>query len=316
MTSMTRTRKTNMSTYVLFAAVILCWGFSWPIGKVAIQSMSPIWVVAFRTFIATVFIFMVVGSFRKLVLPSKKDLPIILSNSILQIYLFSLFSYLGLAQVDAGQAAILAYTMPVWVTPIACIFFKEKIVPIKIFAVILAVIGIAIIFLSNHENVSKPNVLLGNFLLLLSAFVWALAILSARYMTWYKTPTELAPWQFLVATVVILITAITVEPNMQIHWSSQAIAAILYLGILGTGFGFWGITIVSKQLPAITTSLGLLAVPILNLIVSNIFLGEGISGGKLLALLLILTAIALVIIADRTLSKKTAQKIQIAETEL
>lgn len=308
--------KPQTSIYLLFVAVIICWGTAWPVGKIAVTAISPVWVITLRTIIATVFIFLVVGSFRKLVIPNKKDLPMILSNSILQIYLFSLLGYLGLAQVEAGQAAILAYTMPIWVTPIACIFFKEKIVPIKIVAVILAIAGIAIIFLSNHANFLKPNVFLGNMLLLASAFVWALAILSARYMKWHKSPTELAPWQFLFASFLTLITALIVEPSVQAQWTAQSIGSILYLGILSTGFGFWGITIVSKQLPAITTSLGLLGVPVINLIASNLALGEHISGGKLLALFLIIVALVFVIIGDKKLSKKEQDKIQILETEL
>ncbi len=308
--------KSQFSTYLLFVAVILCWGMAWPAGKIAVQVVSPIWVIALRTVIATIFIFMVVGAFRKLVLPNKKDLPLILTNSVLQIYLFSVLSYLGLAHVEAGQAAILAYTMPIWVTPIACVFFKEKVIPIKVVAVVLAIVGIAIIFITNHKNFSNHNMLIGNILLLSSAFVWALAILAARYMTWYKTPTELAPWQFLVGSILALITALIMDPDVHATWTHHAILAILYLGILGTGFGFWGITIVSKQLPAITTSIGLLGVPVINLVVSNLALHESISLEKLIALSFIITALILVIIADRKLARKKLQKTKILETEL
>jgi drug/metabolite transporter (DMT)-like permease len=54
----------------------------------------------------------------------------------------------ALKYIDASIATVLESTTPLWILPMSAFFLKEKIRPIEIFGAILAVFGIALIFLS------------------------------------------------------------------------------------------------------------------------------------------------------------------------
>lgn len=263
--------------YGLFAAVILIWGFSWPMNKIGMYYIPPIWFAAFRLIIATVTMFIVVRSLRRLVRPSKQDLPLILSLGIFQMGFFTVFINLGLFYVDAGRSAILTYTTPFWVLPIAVLFFNEKLSFLKLLGFVLGMLGVIALFSPWSIDWSNHEQLLGNGLLLLAALSFGLAMLCARNMTWHRPALELLPWQLLVATIPVLLLALILVPNPMIELNTTAVSTLAYTAVLGSAVGYWCSTIVSKELPSITVSIGFLGVPISGLLFSSLILHEPIT---------------------------------------
>lgn len=273
--------------YGLFAVVILIWGFSWPISKIGMSYIPPIWFAAFRLIIATVSMFLLVGSLRKLVIPSKQDLPLILSLGIFQMGLFTMFINWGLFYVAAGRSAILTYTTPFWVLPIAVLVFKEKISLLTFVGFILGMLGIVILFSPQSLDWSNPEQLLGNGLLLLAALSFAVAMLCARNMTWRRSALELLPWQLLVGTIPVLLLAIIQTPSPEIQLNMTAISTLTYTAILGTAIAYWCSTIISKELPSTTVSIGFLGVPICGFVFSTLILHEPITTAIKLAMIFV-----------------------------
>jgi drug/metabolite transporter (DMT)-like permease len=72
----------------------------------------------------------------------------------------------------------------------------------------------------------------------------------------------------------------------------------IYSGPLITAFPFWALVTVSRTLPVVTTSLTLLLVPVIGLLSSVIFLTEQINATLIVGLLLIVSAITAVSVAD------------------
>ena len=101
-----KTQKTVL-IYGLLIAVILVWAFAWPISKIGLHYMPPLWYTALRLAIGFITIFIVLLFRKKIQIPSQKDLPLILSIGLLQLlhqciplrHLFLQFSIL-LFQVD------------------------------------------------------------------------------------------------------------------------------------------------------------------------------------------------------------------------
>src|SRR5262249_13089034 len=73
-------------------------------------------------------------------------------------------------------------------------------------------------------------------------------------------------------------------PSLHAAWSVQVGLLIAYAVAPGTAFGFWALTWISKELPAMTTSLGLLGVPLVGIIASSLVLAEPMSTTLLAAL--------------------------------
>jgi len=67
---------------------------------------------------------------------------------------------------------------------------------------------------------------------------------------------------------------------------------LLYAGIPGTALAYWAAAVSSSELPAATTSLGLLAAPAISILVALLVLCERPSLTLMLALALILAGMA------------------------
>ena len=76
-------------------------------------------------------------------------------------------------------------------------------------------------------------------------------------------------------------------------------ALLLYAGIPGTAVAYWATALASRNLPAVTTSLGLLATPVLSVVVATLWLGEPLTLVLVVAIVLILGGVAVGRMADR-----------------
>ena len=105
--------------------VVAAWGLTWPVNKQLLQSLSPLWMVALRAAVATVALFVIAIARRRLVLPTRGDMPVVLSITLLHMVGFVVLANVGLELVSTGRTVVLAYTTPLWVAPAARIFLHE-----------------------------------------------------------------------------------------------------------------------------------------------------------------------------------------------
>lgn len=270
--------------YTLFATVILIWGLSWPINKMGVEYINPIWFATFRLILGTLSMFILVAALKRFIIPTRKDLPLILTLGFFQMGLFTLLINVGLFYVDAGRSAILTYTTPFWILPIAVLFFHEKLSRLKLVGFLLGLVGVLTLFSPWSIDWSDQDVVLGNGLLLLAAISFGISLLCARNMTWHRPAIELLPWQLLVGIIPVSLLSIIIAPNPEFTFNQTAVFSLLYTGILGTGFAYWCSNIVSKELPSITVSIGFLGVPICGLLSSALILHEPITASLKIAL--------------------------------
>lgn len=291
--------KSSILKLLLIPLVLSAWGFSWPIMKLSLQALPPLWLGVFRLGIGCLVLFAIlIFSGRKLV-PQRRDLPFLFSVGLGQMGVFTLLIIIGLTHVSAGRSAILAYTTPLWVAPIAIGFFKEPLNKFTLLGIALGILGVLCLFNPLTFNWSDHSALLGNGLLLMAAIIWALVIVHVRYGRHYSSPLELAPWQMLLATFFMILAATIFEPRPAISWSWPLVGQLSYLGPIATAFAYWGIIDLNRRLPAVTISLLLLAVPMIGLFSSALILGEKMTMNTGIAMLFILAGLCSVALAKR-----------------
>jgi drug/metabolite transporter (DMT)-like permease len=284
--------------YFILAFVLLVWGMNWPLMKLAMNSMPPQWFGFTRMFIGSLFLFLLVIIQKKFTLPKRRDIPHLLSVGVLQIGIFTVLVNFGLFYNAVGHTVILVYSTPLWVVPIAVVFFKERLNVIKTLGLIIGILGIVILFNPFDFNWSNHNALVGSGALLLSAILWAIAILHVRFWPSQSSILQLMPWHLLVGTIILAISAIIFEPHPVIHWTTSSILLNLYIGTIATGLAFWGAVEMSKRFPAVTTSLALTGVPIISVICSLLFLGEKLAFGVVMSLSMLIVGLICVILGD------------------
>lgn len=282
------TNQPNLRIFSLFAFIVVSWGLAWPVNKVGLIYMSPLWYTAIRLVIGTVTMMALVIALKQFSWPTRKDIPLILMIGVLQISLYIWLTNIGLSYLPAGRSSLLAYTTPLWVMPAAVFFFHEDAGWRKWMGFLLGIGGLMLLMSPWEMNWHDSNIIFGSAMLLLSSLCWAISILGVRYMEWTKSPLELMPWQLLTGAVPMVIFALVNEPAMTVTWNLTLILSLIYTGFLVTGLSYWCGVIINRELPASVLSIGYLAVPVFSLAISAIFMGETISLTTATAMSLIL----------------------------
>jgi drug/metabolite transporter (DMT)-like permease len=278
--------------------VVLAWGLVWPVNKVLLESFSPLWAIAIRSAIATVVLVIIAIARGRLVLPPREDAPVVLSLSLLHMVGFGVLAAWGLQLVPTGRSVVLAYTTPLWVVPGAWLFLHERLTGRRIAGVLVGLLGLGVLFNPTTFDWTSRAAVLGNGAIILAAFFWAASILHIRGHRWHSTPLDLVPWQVLLATAIVTSLALALDGPPMVTWSGRLVALLLYAGIPGTALAYWATAMASRNLPAVTTSLGLLATPVLSTIVATLWLGEPLTLTLVAAIVLILGGVAIGSTAD------------------
>jgi drug/metabolite transporter (DMT)-like permease len=277
---------------LLLGAVAVGWGTAWPVIKAILQDVPPLWTLLLRSLVGTATLFTISIGRRSLTLPQRGDIAVVLNVSLLHMVAFAVLVSVGLQFVPAGRSIVLGYTTPLWVSAGARIFLSEALTRARIAGIGLGLFGLAVLFNPFSFPWHDHAALTGNLLVLLGSFCWAASILHVRAHRWVSSPFELVPWQVLLATCTLAPLALLFEGVPRIEWSARLLALLVYGGTAGIALPYWAMQIVNKNLPAITTSLALLVVPVVGVACSALALGEPITAGLIVAMLLIICGIA------------------------
>lgn len=278
---------------VLFVVVIFAWGLNWPVTKLIVAEVTPLWTVAIRTGIACAVLFVVLKLSGQFIVPARGDLPVIVAIGFFHMVAFSALMAAGLKYVPAGRSVVLGYTTPLWVTPGAWLFLGERLPARRLAGIAVGLCGLLLLFNPAGFDWNDREALFGNGLLLLSALSWSVSILYVRAHRWIATPFQLTFWQTLLATLVLTALALMFEPLPAPHWSTPLVLAFAYNVLIGTVLGFWAMAVVNRSVPATTTALGILGTPIVGIAGSALALGETIDLTLILATGLILAGVAI-----------------------
>lgn len=282
----------------LLAAVVLLWGANWPIMKVGVTLIPPIWFAVLRTLIAAATLLGILLVTHRLAWPGRRDLPVLLSVGIMQIAAFLVLVNIALQHVGAGRSAVLAYTTPLWVGPGAILLLGERPTALKLAGLALGLGGVAVLFSPAAVDWGDREVLVGNLLLLAAAGCWAVAILHIRGRQWRLSPLQLLPWQLLIGQPLLIPLAFWLEGPPSFELTPAVWAILAYNGPVASGFCYWAVIAVTRSLPAMTTSLSLLAVPAFGVVASTLSLGEPLGAPLIGGCILILGGVALVNLGD------------------
>ena len=280
--------------YVLLGAVVLFWGVNWPIMKIGLAFIPPLWFAGLRMSIAAAVLFALLFAIGRLRPPPRHDLPVVLSVGLLQMTVTTALMYLGLTYVEAGRAALLSYTTPLWIAPLAVMFLGERVDRRAVAGIAVGLGGLVLMFNPLSFDWADTDTVVGNAVLTVSAVVWAVAILHVRGHRWRSTTLALAPWQLLLAGIVLCAAAGLFEDAGRIRWSAWSVTIMAYNGVVATAFCFWAVLAITRALPAVTTSVVMLAVPVAGVLFSSALLSEPLTPALIGGLVLIVAGIALV----------------------
>ena len=271
-------------TGVWLALMVLFWGLSWPAMKLCLAAAPPLWLAALRFSSAGAVLFGLLALGGRLRWPPRADWPVLASVGLLQMMAFTALGLIAMRHTDAGRAALLAYTTPVWVLLGTCLVLRGRPSPRQGLAILLGLVGVAVVCSPMGMDWTDPDVLLGNSLLLFCALCWAGVILHVRHHRWQSRPLDLAPWQMLLAAVPLAALAFAVEGPLAVAWSPRLIGLLVFIGPVATSLCFVIFATVGRRIDSFTMANATLGVPAVGLLSSALLLGERLGPALLIGL--------------------------------
>jgi len=288
----------------LFLVIVLAWGVNWSVTKQLVQFVPPLWTSAIRSWIALAGLFVILGLSNNLVIPERRDIPVVLSVALLHMTIFSVLVAAGVRFLPASKAIVLGYTTPLWVAIAAPLLGKDTLTAPKVAGALLGLIGLAVILNPTSIDWANRNVVLGAGMVILAAISWAANIIYIRAHRWIASPLQLLIWQVLVATIVLTGSAAVMDGLPHVQWSWKLALLFLYSGLIGSALAYWAMSMVNKSISALTTALGTTGTPLVGIASAAVLLGEPIDRSLAIAAALIVTGIGLATLGDRVLRRQ------------
>ncbi|MGN6573815.1 MAG: DMT family transporter [Pseudolabrys sp.] len=246
------------------------WGGNWIAGAIALHGATP-WTLRFfgSSLAACTLIAAALITGHTLKVPRGQRIHVMVAG-FLNVALFQILSAFAQANGATSRVVILNYSMPIWTTIMSCVLLGERLDRLRWTAIALCAVGLAILVWPLFEQGVPSTV----FLALGCAWAWGGATV---YLKWVKStvpPLATAAWQLVFGFVFIAAGTFVFEGLPRVSLSLGTWEAILFVGIIGTGFAHFLWWSIAGRLSPVTASIGSLLVPVIGVIGSVILLHE------------------------------------------
>ena len=271
--------------------LVLIWGASWPVIKVGVAIVPPIWFACLRYVAGTMCLLVLVALRGELTLPSPSGWRLVAVSGILQMAAYSALTGLALTRLPPGRASALAFSTPVWVVPLSAWWLREQLRWSGRIGVVVGLLGMLAIASPGLHRTAHDQ-LVPYTLLMCAAAGWAISIVFVRAHRFQESALALAPWQMLMAALLLLPFAIGIHgawPTL----SLRGVVSLAYVGPIATAFAYWAVVEIGRYVPATTISVTLLAVPSVGLLISALTFHEAVNASLITGVVLIGAAVVL-----------------------
>jgi drug/metabolite transporter (DMT)-like permease len=273
----------------VMVALVIIWGYAWVLAKVALSYAAPLDLATMRTSIGVITLLPALLWLRR---PLKPEHPWhALAVGVIQTCGFLLLNNFALSMGEPGRTAVLTFTMPFWVLLFAWPILGERIDLPGWMGLLLAADGLALLI----EPWKMHSELFPSVLAVLAGVCWALGVVIAKKLH-NRAPVDafnFTFWQMLLGLLPMIVVA-TATHTRPIHWTPEFIVVLLILSSIATAGGWMMWLYVLHRLPAGTTSMSSLGVPVIALASSALQLGERPRATELAGMALIVAALAVV----------------------
>ena len=283
--------------WVLFWLVGLIWGTSFLWIKIALEDVSPIMLVGFRTLFGSLGLCIIIA-FNKSAHVPWQDLKKHLLDFVILGFINIAIPWMLISWaeqfIDSGTAAILNGTVPLFTIVISPIFIEDDHITIpKLSGLAIGFIGVVLLMLPSIQDGWNDN-LIGQAVFLLATLSYAVSTVFARKRM-HNLPSQLQAFLQLIAGMTIIWSiALFTERPMVFPQLPITRLALLWLGLLGSSAAYLiYFSLLHKMGPTRVATVTYIP-PLVGVILGAVFLGEVFYWQTLLGAALILSGITIV----------------------
>ncbi len=272
----------------------LGWGLNWPATKFLLEQCPPLTARGMSGIVASLALAGLAASRGE-----SLTVPHHLWGRLILAALLNVSAWMGLTTVsllwlNAGEAATLAYTMPVWTALLAWPILGEQLVPRKIAALLLGIGGIVVLVGGNGLSISVAK-LPGVVIVLAAALLFALGTVLSKRWRIDMSPIAATAWQVGIGCIPLLgASAILEHPRLfEMPWFGWA--ALTYTAIVSLGICYLTWFAALRRVEAGTAAIGMLLTPIVGVVASAIALGEPFLLPQVASLAMVIAGVTLAV---------------------
>jgi drug/metabolite transporter (DMT)-like permease len=278
---------------LLVVLLAFAWGLNWIAAVMALREVPP-WSLRFSgAGIGAAILFtaaLLTG--HDMTVPRGQRLHIVVAG-FFNVAAFNMFSAFAQLSGATSRVVIVAYSMPIWAALLSRLMLRERLDSARVAGLVLCAVGLTTLLSPLAAGGLPPTALYS----LGCALSWAFATV---YLKWAKvtvSPLTNAAWQLLTGWLLISVGMLAFDHYPRL-WPLQtsALAAVVYIGVFGTGlahFLWWSIV---GRLPTVTAAIGVLLVPVVGVAASTIVLGERPTTYDIIGFAMIFAAAACVLL--------------------
>jgi drug/metabolite transporter (DMT)-like permease len=157
------------------------------------------------------------------------------------LVLYNYFFIKGLSMTGAGRGSVIVTVNPVFIYLGAVIFFGEKLTPVRLLGMGLAVTGtLLVVSGGSPAALLEGRFNLGDLVMLGCIASWSAYSLLGKLVVSRVSPLAANTWSTLAAVAMLVpLTALSGEPVLAFTgFGARTWISLAFLGLLGTGLGF------------------------------------------------------------------------------
>ena len=274
----------------------LAWGFNWPVMKAVMVDWPPYTVRIFALSMA-VGVLMGVAKLRgDWLWPKPGQWRRLMLFGILNVSSWSVAAPLSFYWLDASEAAIIAYTMPVWTTLFAWPVLGDRPTLGRIGGLVLGLSGVTLLMAGTMSGQGWDGLagkLPGVAAILCTALMFALGSVFTKRWPVQMPQLPLIGWQLFFGSLPVWLIALSVETLDMARVTWVGWVCLFYLGLIAQCVAYFSWFGALRLLPAGVAATGNLMVPVVGVLSSGWLLGEPIGLRHAVALALTLGGVVL-----------------------
>lgn len=276
---------------VFLAITSVGWGLNWPATKYLLGELPPLTMRGITGVIGAALLAVLALLRGESLKVGREMWTRLVLAALLNVTGWMVLMGLALLWLPASETALIAYTMPVWVSIISWPILGERPTVPRAIALLMAFAGLAAIMGGNGITASEakfPGILMA----IGGAIGFALGTVLAKRWPIHLKPLPAATWQvglgcFPVAVIGLWVETTDLHAVTQLGWILLCYTVMQFCVVYVCWFA------ALARLPASVAAIGTMAVPVIGVVTSALALHEPLGSGQVIELVFTLAGVAL-----------------------
>lgn len=266
------------------------WGLNWPVMKTLLSEWTPLFARGSSGVAAALIIGLLAGASGQSLRVPRDQWRRLLAAGFVNVFAWMGFSTLALRWLKVGQAALLVYTMPVWVILLAWPLLGRRPALRGLLGLGFCAFGLLLLF-SGDKMALEASQLVGVLLALAAAILFALGNVALKPPV--LPPLASVAWQLLIGCLPMVLFGLTVEHPDVLALSSRGWMLMAYMTLVPMGLCYLTWFAALRRLPAEIASMSTLLTPVVGVTAAAFSLGEPFGMKEVIGIAAALTGVGL-----------------------